>query len=94
MKVLNTDTRESRPFTYVAFGFTDDFYSGDMNKVPKDGYQNELILPISARGYMYQMFKNPHHNETLFRGVKNKKLSLAVSFIILCDHVMLFAKTI
>eukprot|EP00597_Dinobryon_sp_UTEXLB2267_P004069 CAMPEP_0170058670 /NCGR_PEP_ID=MMETSP0019_2-20121128/1207_1 /TAXON_ID=98059 /ORGANISM="Dinobryon sp., Strain UTEXLB2267" /LENGTH=372 /DNA_ID=CAMNT_0010263671 /DNA_START=397 /DNA_END=1515 /DNA_ORIENTATION=- len=65
MKVLNTDTRESRPFTYVAFAFSDDFYREDLRKIPSDGYENELLLPISSRGYMYQMFNNPHHNETL-----------------------------
>jgi len=65
MKVLKTDTRESRPITYVAFGFNEEFYHDDLRKVPKDGYENELIFPVSSRGFMYQIFKNPHHNETL-----------------------------
>jgi hypothetical protein len=65
MKVLNTDTRESKPFASQIFGFDHSFWHNDIHKYPADHYKNELMLPVSARGLVYQLFNNPHHNETL-----------------------------
>jgi hypothetical protein len=65
VKVLSTDTRLSRPTTARVLDWMQEFYHGDMSKQPSDSYQHELLLTLSAKGFMYQIFNNPHHNETL-----------------------------
>ena len=65
MKVLNTDTQVSNPYAMKIFGFDPHFWHNDINKYPADHYQKELMLPVSAKGIIYQLFNNPFHNETL-----------------------------
>ena len=66
VKVLDTDIRESRPYASRIVGFDTAFWHNDMRKYPNErDSEKELMLPVSARGFMHQMFKNPYHNETL-----------------------------
>eukprot|EP01036_Dinobryon_divergens_P030620 gene30620-39890_t len=65
MKVLKSDSKPLRPHALNVLGFDESFWHDDMRKYPKDNYQNEVMFALSAKGFMYQMFHNPHHNETL-----------------------------
>ena len=65
MKVLKSDSKPLRPHALNVLGFDESFWHDDMRKYPTDKFQNEVMFALSAKGFMYQMFHNPHHNETL-----------------------------
>lgn len=65
LKVLKSDSKPRRPHALNVLGFDESFWHDDMRKYPKDSFESEVMFALSAKGFMYQMFHNPHHNETL-----------------------------